>query len=106
MAVGATYTARRSGLVTVPLAAAAGDLRHLLGRARLRKGKHVGAGVRLAHGAAEFLGMTIKDIDFTCSGSCDYLGGAAFGYPVTPRVFLGSGIKYFNFKDDAMPSSS
>jgi hypothetical protein len=23
---------------------------------------------------------TIKDIDFVCSGSCDYLGGAAFAF--------------------------
>ena len=35
-----------------------------------------------------------------------HLAGGAFGYPVTPRVFLGSGVKYFNFKDEAMPSSS
>lgn len=35
-----------------------------------------------------------------------HLGGGAFGYPITPRVFLGSGIKYFNFKDEAMPSSN
>jgi len=26
------------------------------------------------------VGMTQKDIDFTCSGSCDYLGGAAFAF--------------------------
>ncbi|HEY9036148.1 MAG TPA: thiolase domain-containing protein [Pseudomonadales bacterium] len=26
------------------------------------------------------VGMTHKDIDFTCSGSCDYLGGAAFAF--------------------------
>ena len=35
-----------------------------------------------------------------------HLGGAAFGYPVTPRVFLGSGVKYFNFKDEAMPTAN
>lgn len=33
-----------------------------------------------------------------------HLGGGAFGYPITPRVFLGSGIKYFNVKDDSMPA--
>ncbi len=26
------------------------------------------------------LDWTSKDIDFTCSGSCDYLGGAAFAF--------------------------
>ncbi len=26
------------------------------------------------------VGLTQKDIDFTCSGSCDYLGGAAFAF--------------------------
>lgn len=26
------------------------------------------------------VGITQKDIDFTCSGSCDYLGGAAFAF--------------------------
>src|SRR5687768_8816411 len=35
-----------------------------------------------------------------------HLGGAAFGYPVTPRVFLGSGVKYFSFKDEAMPTAN
>jgi hypothetical protein len=35
-----------------------------------------------------------------------HLGGAAFGYPITPRVFLGSGVKYFSFKDEAMPTSN
>ena len=34
-----------------------------------------------------------------------HVAGGAFGYPITPRVFLGSGIKYFSAKDDAMGSS-
>lgn len=33
-----------------------------------------------------------------------HVGGGAFSYPISPRVFLGSGVKYFNVKDDAMPS--
>ena len=32
-----------------------------------------------------------------------HVGGTALGYPITPRVFLGSGVKYFNVKDEAMP---
>ncbi len=32
------------------------------------------------HGALGNAGITNKDIDFTCSGSCDYLGGAAFAF--------------------------
>jgi len=35
-----------------------------------------------------------------------HVGGGAFAYPVTPRVFLGSGIKYFSSKDEAMPDSN
>lgn len=30
--------------------------------------------------AMDSVGMTIDDIDFICSGSCDYLGGAAFAF--------------------------
>lgn len=35
-----------------------------------------------------------------------HLGGATVAYPVSPRVFLGSGVKYFNSKDEAMPSAN
>jgi hypothetical protein len=35
-----------------------------------------------------------------------HVGGATVAYPVSPRVFLGSGVKYFNFKDEAMPDES
>lgn len=32
--------------------------------------------------------------------------GAAFGYPISPRVAVGSTVKYFNFKDEAMPTAN
>ncbi len=32
------------------------------------------------HGVKNQIGFTQQDIDFTCSGSCDYLGGAAFAF--------------------------
>lgn len=35
-----------------------------------------------------------------------HLGGLTFGYPMTPRVFLGSGVKYFNYKDKGMPDAN
>lgn len=34
----------------------------------------------VAHQAMGDVGFTIDDIDFICSGSCDYLGGAAFAF--------------------------
>ena len=34
----------------------------------------------VTHQAMDKIGYTIKDIDFICSGSCDYLGGAAFAF--------------------------
>lgn len=34
----------------------------------------------VTHQAMAQAGVTIKDIDFICSGSCDYLGGAAFAF--------------------------
>lgn len=34
----------------------------------------------VTHKALDAVGFTIKDIDFVCSGSCDYLGGAAFAF--------------------------
>ena len=36
--------------------------------------------MEVVHGALGNVGMSNKDIDFTCSGSCDYLGGAAFAF--------------------------
>lgn len=36
--------------------------------------------MNVVSGALGQVGLTIKDIDFTCSGSCDYLGGAAFAF--------------------------
>lgn len=37
-----------------------------------------------------------------------HVAGSALAYPVTPRVFLGAGVKYFHFASDmaTMPSSS
>lgn len=32
------------------------------------------------HEACGNLGIVARDVDFTCSGSCDYLGGAAFSF--------------------------
>jgi hypothetical protein len=32
--------------------------------------------------------------------------GTSFGYPVTPRVFIGSSVRYVNYKDDAMPMNN
>lgn len=34
-----------------------------------------------------------------------HMAGFSSGYPVTPRVAIGASIKYFNFRDDAMPSA-
>lgn len=34
----------------------------------------------VAHKALKEASMTVADIDFICSGSCDYLGGAAFAF--------------------------
>lgn len=36
--------------------------------------------MEVVHDVKNQTGMTNKDIDFTCSGSCDYLGGAAFAF--------------------------
>ncbi len=45
------------------------------------------------------------ELSGTMTHQSTHLAGGAFSYPVTPRVFLGSGIKYFSSKDDAMGSS-
>ncbi len=34
-----------------------------------------------------------------------HMAGTSFGYPVTPRVAIGTSLKYFNFSDEAMPSA-
>lgn len=34
----------------------------------------------VTHKALDKVGLTVDDIDFICSGSCDYLGGAAFAF--------------------------
>lgn len=34
-----------------------------------------------------------------------HVGGVTFAYPISPRVFLGTGAKYFNAKDEAMPGN-
>lgn len=34
-----------------------------------------------------------------------HMAGTSFGYPVTPRVMLGTSLKYYNFHDDAMPAA-
>jgi len=36
--------------------------------------------MEVVHTAKNNIGITQKDIDFTCSGSCDYLGGAPFSF--------------------------
>lgn len=35
-----------------------------------------------------------------------HLGGTTVAYPITPRVFIGSGVKYFNVKDESMPAAN
>lgn len=34
-----------------------------------------------------------------------HMAGTSFGYPISPRFSLGSSLKYFNFRDDAMPTA-
>lgn len=35
-----------------------------------------------------------------------HVGGMLVAYPVSPRVYIGSNVKYFNFKDEAMPTNN
>jgi hypothetical protein len=34
-----------------------------------------------------------------------HMAGTSVAYPVTPRVLIGSSLKYYNFQDDAMPAA-
>lgn len=34
-----------------------------------------------------------------------HMAGSSVAYPVTPRVYIGSSLKYFNFADEAMPTA-
>lgn len=45
------------------------------------------------------------EIDGMTMNRRTHMAGSSVAYPVTPRVFLGSTIKYFNFKSDVMGES-
>jgi hypothetical protein len=49
----------------------------------------------------QYAGSSLEDAGMTLSRRT-HLAGFSTAYPISPRVFLGSGVKYFNFDSDVM----
>jgi hypothetical protein len=49
----------------------------------------------------QYAGSSLEDAGMTMSRRT-HLAGSSMAYPITPRVFFGSSVKYFNFDSDVM----